>query len=218
MPPSDQPPFLLQAYTTLSDLARVRMLRLLEMQELSVGELGKALQLPQSTVSRHLKVLFGQGWVIKRAMGTASMYRLDAAGLDETSAKLWSLTSNGVEITPTLKGDDHRLAQVLADRGTSTRDFFESIGGQWEQVRDELFGHDFTAQALLGLVQPHLVVADIGCGTGTAVAQLAPFVDRVIAIDREPAMLDTARASTSHIDNIQVKEGELGSLPLVFQL
>ena len=62
--------------STLGDLARVRMLRLLAREELGVGELARALQLPQSTVSRHLKPLFEQGWVTKRTEGTQSLYRM----------------------------------------------------------------------------------------------------------------------------------------------
>ncbi|MFM7800418.1 MAG: ArsR/SmtB family transcription factor, partial [Planctomycetota bacterium] len=66
---------------TLGDLARLRMLRLLEREELGVGELARALQLPQSTVSRHLKPLFEQGWVAKRTEGTQSLFRFDSAAL-----------------------------------------------------------------------------------------------------------------------------------------
>ncbi|RLS21376.1 MAG: ArsR family transcriptional regulator, partial [Planctomycetota bacterium] len=66
---------------TLGDLARLRTLRLLEREELGVGELARALQLPQSTVSRHLKPLFEQGWVDKRAEGTQSLYRMTPASL-----------------------------------------------------------------------------------------------------------------------------------------
>ena len=67
-------------YTQLSALSeptRVRLLRLLEVEELGVGELARILQIPQSTVSRHLKVLREDGWVSARRVGTASLLRLD---------------------------------------------------------------------------------------------------------------------------------------------
>ena len=71
---TDTPP-LLDWLSMLSDLARLRLLRLLEREELSVGELARAVQFPQSTVSRHLKVLLDHGWIVKRSEGTASLYR-----------------------------------------------------------------------------------------------------------------------------------------------
>ncbi|MFM8699373.1 MAG: ArsR/SmtB family transcription factor, partial [Phycisphaerales bacterium] len=76
---------------TLGDLARVRMLRLLAREELGVGELARALQLPQSTVSRHLKPLFDDGWVAKRAEGTQSLYRLRGDDLEPGMRALWQM-------------------------------------------------------------------------------------------------------------------------------
>ena len=78
---ADPPPLLTRLHT-LGDMARLRMLRLLDAHELSVGELARALQIPQSTVSRHLKLLHEGGWVVKRTEGTASLYLLAGETLD----------------------------------------------------------------------------------------------------------------------------------------
>ena len=80
--PTNRPDEWLANLTQLGDLARVRLLRLVERTELGVGELATASQLPQSTVSRHLKALHDHGWIIKRSEGTASLYRLDEGSLD----------------------------------------------------------------------------------------------------------------------------------------
>ena len=69
------------------------MLRLLEREELSVGELSRSLQLPQSTVSRHLKTLHEGGWLAKRSEGTASIYRLAPATLEEGARNLWQVAA-----------------------------------------------------------------------------------------------------------------------------
>jgi len=107
---------LLNRLTTLSDVARLRILRLLDREELSVGELGKALQLPQSTVSRHLKLLHEGGWTSKRAEGTASLYRVAEQSLPPEMRELWKLartqlgdTSSGVVPTPPLSGSRRRF-------------------------------------------------------------------------------------------------------------
>jgi SAM-dependent methyltransferase len=199
---------------TLGDLSRVRVLRLLHQQELGVGELAKALQLPQSTVSRHLKPLFDAGWIVKRSEGTASLYRLNESALEPSARELWSLTARQLGPTPAFAEDDARLTEVLNERRQDTRSFFGRLGGEWDALRRELFGEAFGAEGLLHLIDPTLVVADLGCGTGNAAALLAPVVKKVIAVDREPTMLDAAKARLADFSNVEFRKGQLEKLPL----
>ena len=211
--PADSLP-LLNRLATLGDMARLRILRLLDVQELSVGELAKALQLPQSTVSRHLKLLHDGGWTAKRSEGTASLYRVAEQSLPEQMRDLWKLTRAQLGRSPTFDQDSARLAEVLAQRRIDSKSFFGQIGGEWDQVRRELFGESFTAEALLNLVHHDWVVADLGCGTGNASEMVAPLVKKVIAIDREPAMLQAARKRLAGLSNIEFRQGDLTKLPL----
>src|SRR6476620_438592 len=75
--------------TALSDATRCRILRLLEQHELTVGELCAALQLPQSTVSRHLRVLSDEGWASARGEGTSRFYKASFDELDSGARDLW---------------------------------------------------------------------------------------------------------------------------------
>lgn len=200
--------------STLSDLARLRMMRLLQQEELSVGELARGLQLPQSTVSRHLKLLHEGGWIVKRSEGTASLYRLDAQRLDDDARELWHVAGSQLRNSPTLDEDDTRLAEVIAERRTDSKAFFGRIGGEWDALRQTLFGSDFTANAMLALLDETWTVADLGCGTGNAVELLAPHVARVIAVDREPAMLQAAAKRLTGLDNVEFRQGDLMRLPL----
>ncbi len=211
--PADHVP-LLNRFITLSDVARLRILRLLDSEELSVGELSKALQLPQSTVSRHLKLLHDAGWTTKRSEGTASLYRVAEQSLPIDMRELWMLARKQLGSTSTFEQDDARLAQVLAERRTDSKAFFGRVGGEWDQLRRELFGESFTAEALLSLVHNDWIVADLGCGTGNASQMLAPLVKTVIAVDREPAMLDAARRRLASFSNIEFRQGDLAQLPL----
>jgi ubiquinone/menaquinone biosynthesis C-methylase UbiE/DNA-binding transcriptional ArsR family regulator len=199
---------------SLSEPVRLRVLVLLAGEELSVGEVAKVLQLPQSTVSRHLKVLAEAGWVSKRAVGTATLYRLDAEDLDAGGAALWEPVRGSLEGSREIAEDRERLAAVLAERPGDSEAFFGRIAGEWDAVRHELFGERFTLEALLGLVIPRWVVADLGCGTGDAAAWLGPLVERVVAIDQSPAMLDAARVRLGGISAVDFVQGELTELPL----
>ncbi len=217
VPPPHQLHPLLQRLSALNDAVRLRILRLLDREELSVGELARALQLPQSTVSRHLKLLHQGGWAIKRSEGTASLYRVAEPSLDQATRDLWKIAReqlNGSPTSTTFQQDDARLAGVLAERATDSRTFFGRVAGEWDHLRSDLFGERFTAEALLGLIDPEWIVADIGCGTGNAAEQLSPHVTKVIAIDREPAMLESARKRLKDRDNIDFRQGDLTRLPL----
>ena len=199
---------------SLSEPVRLRVLSLLASVELSVGEVARVVQLPQSTVSRHLKILAEAGWVAKRASGTATLYRMDAGDLDEPAAALWEPVRESLEGSREIAEDRERLAAVLAERPADSQAYFGRIAGEWEAVRQDLFGERFTLEALLGLVPPRWVVADLGCGTGDAAAWLGPRVDRVIAVDRSEAMLNAARKRLAGIPSVEFVEGEVERLPL----
>ncbi len=212
-PRPDMPP-LLNRLATLGDIVRLRIVRLLDRHELSVGELDRALQLPQSTVSRHLKLLHEGGWIIKRSEGTASLYHLVEDALAEDARQLWLIAKHQIGESPVLEEDDSRLAEVLAERREDSRAFFGRVGGEWDHLRHELFGMQFTAEALLAFVDADWTIADIGCGTGNAAEHLAPFVNKVIVVDREPTMLDAAGKRLEGFGNVEFRQGELTSLPI----
>ncbi|MAD78829.1 MAG: ArsR family transcriptional regulator [Planctomycetaceae bacterium] len=213
-PRQDRPLEWLATLAQLGDLARVRLLRLVEQAELGVGELAAAAQLPQSTVSRHLKALHEHGWIIKRSEGAASFYRLLPQSLDPDLQRLWENTRDRVAGGPGFADDAARLSEVLASRRSDSQVFFGRVGGEWHEMRQELFGMGFGPEAMLGLLDPDWVVADLGCGTGDAAERIAPVVREVIAVDREPAMLQACRKRLGSRGNIRFVEAELLSLPL----
>jgi ArsR family transcriptional regulator len=186
----------------LSDQTRLRIVRLAETCELSVGEIARVVQLPQSTVSRHLKTLSETGWLVRRSEGTASLYALTQDDLPEESRPLWQALRGPLHEDGEWQEDQKRLRSVLAERRTDSLSFFGRVGGEWDAVRTELFGGRFTSLALLGLVQRSWRVADVGCGTGNAAELLAPFVERVYAVDLSQAMLDAARTRLADQGNI----------------
>lgn len=204
----------------LGEMVRLRILRVLEREELSVGEVARVIQLPQSTVSRHLKVLADGDWVSKRAEGTATLYRLVLDELPETSRQLWIAVREqlggprGEGPTSDLAEDLRRLHSVLAERREDSQAFFGRVAGQWDDVRNDLFGHRFTLLGLLCLLPRDWVVADLGCGTGNVAELLSPLVQRVIAVDQSQPMLSAAKKRLEDVRNVEFLCGELTALPM----
>lgn len=200
--------------SALADPIRSRLLLLLERHELTVSELRTVLQLPQSTVSRHLKVLTDAGWLTAREDGTSNRYRLDAKGLDAGTRKLWASVREEAETLPAAARDAQRVKGVLADRHTRTQQFFASSAAQWDKVRAELFGTRTELFALVGLLDAEAVVGDLGCGTGQLAEVMAPWVRTVIAVDESTAMLKAAKARLSALKNVDLRAGSIEELPV----
>lgn len=201
----------------LAEPLRLRIARLLERAELSVGEVGRVVQLPQSTISRHLRVLSDAGWTIRRSEGPATLYRVVLDDLPGPMRAVWIAIRDSLGKDPLaaeIAADELRLGSVLAERREDSRAFFGRVAGQWDDVRTELFGSRFTAAALLGLLDPAWTVADVGCGTGNAAELLAPVVRRVVAIDQSAPMLNAARKRLAGAQNVEFRAGDLESLPL----
>src|SRR6266480_1731052 len=186
-------PAILDRLASLADTTRSRLLLLLDQHELTVSELCGITQLPQSTVSRHLKALVDAGWIASRAEGTSRLYAMTRDDLDASRRRLWLLVREQVGPTPAATQDQRRLASALVERRTKSQEFFSSSAGQWDRLRDELFGDRFHLAALAALAEPGWVVGDLGCGTGQVSASIAPFVARVIAVDASAAMLQAAK-------------------------
>jgi SAM-dependent methyltransferase len=197
---------------SLADPTRTRLLLLLARHELSVNELCAAVQLPQSTVSRHLRVLADEEWVVSRSEGPSRYYR--AARLDATARRLWHAVRDELAAAPQAVQDETRAQQVLGERRTRSQEFFTTAAGQWDALRAELFGAHAGLAGLLGLLDDGLSVGDLGCGTGAVAAELAPFVGRVVAVDESKAMLNAARRRLAGHDNVELRCGELEALPV----
>ena len=205
---------LIHRMASLADANRLRLLRLLERQELGVAELCDVVQLPQSTVSRHLKVLADEGWVCSRRDGTTNLYRMLIEELEESARRLWGLAREQTEGWAATKHDGIRLMRRLRARQKTGAAFFAGAAGQWDRIRGELYGNRWGREALLALLGRDWVVADLGCGTGLITADLARFVGRVVGVDNSEAMLAAARKTTADLSNVQLRKGDLESIPI----
>jgi SAM-dependent methyltransferase len=200
--------------TALSDSTRCRILRLLEQHELTVGEVSASLQLPQSTVSRHLKVLSDEGWVTARGEGTSRFYRSSVDALEAGARDLWMVVSAQLGNTLGLSGDAKRAEALVTRRRTRVQAFFGKSAEYWDEMRAQLVGERSDLLALLELLDPSWIVGDLGCGAGHIASVLSPCVGRVIAVDESGPMLAAARQRLEHSHNVELREGHIESLPI----
>jgi ubiquinone/menaquinone biosynthesis C-methylase UbiE/DNA-binding transcriptional ArsR family regulator len=199
---------------SLSDQTRGRVLRLAERAELTVVELCSILQLPQSTVSRHLKVLADDGWLSSRRDGTSNFYRMTSEQLEGSRRRLWNLVREQAISESTITQDETRLEQILAERRSRSQAFFSSAAGQWDRMRVELFGRRVDSWAISAMLDPNAVVGDLGCGTGSMSQMIAPWVQTVVGVDSSAAMLQSAKRRLKEYNNIDLRRGELTSMPV----
>jgi ArsR family transcriptional regulator len=206
-------PPVLDRLGTLGDATRCRLLALLERHEFSVSECCQVLQVPQPTVSRHLKILAEGGWVSARNRGTSRHYRAQTPLADDARA-LWSVVREQMSRDPRLAEDAERARAVAARRDERSRAFFSESADRWDEIRSELYGARADILPLLGLLEPSWTVADLGTGSGVFPVTVGPYVDRVVGVDRSPEMLEAARRRARGLANVEFEEGVLEALPL----
>jgi DNA-binding transcriptional ArsR family regulator len=184
---------------TFSDPTRVRILALLEREELAVQELMDVLGMAQSRVSRHLAILREAGLLRDRRDGTYVFYRF-LTPPEGPWREAWDLVKRSLRDDPTHERDAVTLGRVLETRAEHSRSFFDSVGPEWDAVR-KVFNDD-TLRA--------------GTGTGILAAELARLGLRVVAIDNSPRMLQAARAKLQQeqLANIELRQGQANDLPL----
>ncbi len=204
----------LDRLSLLADQTRCRLLLLLERHELSVGELCSILQLPQSTVSRHLRLLADVQWIVARGEGTSRFYKLVLPRLDEATRGLWTVVRGQMADTAAVRHDEQRAAAVLAKRRDKALVFFRDSAESWDTLRMEQIGARTDLLALLDLLDPSWVVGDLGCGAGHISEALAPCVAKVIALDESGPMLGIARQRLAQLANVELRAGTIESLPI----
>ena len=204
---------LLDRLGALADETRIRLLARLERSELTVSELCAVLQLPQPTVSRQLKTLLSEGWVQARADGRNRHYRI-ATDLDDPARSVWAIVHRELQTGEAYAADEERADEVLSRRRLRSTAFFARSAEAWDTLRADLFGSATGLAPLLGLLEPSWEVGDLGVGTGALAARVAPFVRRVVGVDRSSEMLEAAAARLQHLPHVELRRGELETLPL----
>jgi ArsR family transcriptional regulator len=208
MPPT------LKALRALSDPTRLRLLTLLEREELSVHELQDITGLGQSRISTHLRLLEDAGFLLHRREGKRRFYRL-APATARSLAELLQLARRGARELPETATDRTNLRRVLKLREARSQVYFNQVAGRF----DRSYGPGRSWQAfgqLLLRILPPLEVADLGSGEGLLSELLARRCRRVIAVDNSEKMVayGARKARANGLDNLEFRLGDLHDPPL----
>lgn len=198
----------------LSDPSRVRILLLLEGEELSVAELQEILAMGQSRISTHLAQLRQAGLVEDRRTGKSILYRFKAA-LNGDFADLLKVLHEAAKEIPEAKDDSAALKLALARRQDRMRAYFDELAGKFG--RHYVPGRSWKglAEMLLALMPP-LEIADLGAGEGTFSQLLARRAKHVIAVDNSQKMVEYgADLARKHgVQNLEYRQGDLEAVPI----
>ena len=205
----------------LGDPTRLRILALVEREELAVGELSRALDMAQSRVSNHLRVLREAGLLVERHAGKSVFVRHGAAGAATAeaplAARLWSTLRADLGSVTEHESDLVRLERVLAERSAGGAEFFDRVAGEWDTIGVDFATGQARQRAAAAVLGRGATVADLGCGTGYVAAALFGLVDRLICVDSSDGMLRQARERLDRAPGrteLEFRSGALDRLPL----
>lgn len=193
-----------------ADATRVRLLSLLQGEELTVAELAAITQLAQPRVSTHLARLKDAGLVRDRRAGVSAYYRFDEDALDPAQRALWASISTGSD-DPLLRQDAERVPAVLAMRAAD-QNWADSVAGDMERHYSPGRTWEALARTALPLLEPGDVL-DIASGDGVLAELLAPHSGRYVCIDANPRVVAAASERLRSHANVEVIEGDMHALP-----
>jgi SAM-dependent methyltransferase len=204
----------LKSLRALSDPTRLRVVALLERDELSVNELQEITRLGQSRISTHLGLLQEAGLVQSRRDGKRTFYKLNTHAGGSVSEFI-QLAIRGAKELIEHGGDQINLKRVLARRKEQAQVFFNQVAGRFDRVYGpgrswQAFGH------LLLRILPPLIVADLGAGEGLLSELLARRCKKVIAVDNSERIVafGAAKAKKNGLKNLEFRLGNLQNPPI----
>jgi len=207
-------PATLKYLRALSDPTRLRIVALLEKDELSVNELQEITRMGQSRISTHLGLLQDSGLVQSRREGKRTFYKLES-GVNGCTKEFIQLAIRGAQELTEHGGDQINLKRVLHRRREQAQVYFNQVAGRFDRVYGpgrswQAFGH------LLLRILPPLVVADLGAGEGLLSELLARRCKKVIAVDNSEKMVafGAAKAKRNNLKNLEFRLGDLQNPPI----
>lgn len=202
----------LPQFKALADETRIRLLNILMHNELNVNEIVSLLNMGQPRISRHLRVLTDSGLLKCRRDGSWAFY---SAARDTDAGAFVASLQPLFQKEPQLTHDLENAAHLISERSRHTRNFFNAIAPEWNDLQQEMLGEFNLNRAILDCVENARFAVDLGCGTGELLAGLREKADFAVGVDGSRNMLDQAQKLFSPTqNNVELRLGELEHLPL----
>src|SRR6202162_2796448 len=199
----------------LADPSRLRILLLVEHEELSVAELQEILGMGQSRISTHLAQLKQAGLVEDRRSGKSILYRLKPGAQANGFTEMLGVLRRAAAEIPEAEQDSEALRLALRRRQDKMRSYFDELAGKFG--RNYVPGRSWQglAETLLTLMPP-MVIADLGAGEGTFSQLLARRSKKVIAVDNSEKMVEYgAELARKHgVKNLEYRQGDIEDVPI----
>ncbi len=204
---------IIKSLRLLADPTRLRLLLLLEQEELSVAELQEILGMGQSRISAHLAQLRQERLVRDRRAGKNIYY--GASDKNPFHAQFREIVEAGGREIPEAASDRTALQLVLRKRQDSAREYFNKLAGKFGRSYCPGRSWKGVAHLLLSLVGP-ITVADLGAGEGTLSQLLAHHAKKVIAVDNSEKMVEFgAKLAKEHgFKNLEYRVGDIQEPPI----
>lgn len=200
-----------QHFKLLSDSTRLRLLMLVDREELSVAELAAITQLAQPRVSTHLAKLKEARLVCDRREGVFVYYRMAASIADPSLQALWELLREKTA-DPLVRQDFERISQILSIRSGSSN-WADSVAGDMERHYSPGRTWEATTRALVQLLQLGDVL-DVASGDGVMAELLAPRAKSVTCLDIGERVVEAGRLRLAGHDHVTFKVGDMHKLPV----
>jgi ArsR family transcriptional regulator len=204
-------------FQALADPTRLRVLALLRVMELSVGELAQVLGQSQPRVSRHLKILAEAELLQRRKEGSWVFLTLaDKERTGPVFALLESVADDAIRAA--FASDAARLQAVRAERTEAATRYFAAHANVWDQIRSLHVAESEVERAIGKALQQESLgtLVDIGTGTGRMIELFGPRAKQAIGIDRSSEMLRLARAKLEAAGiHSSLRQGDMYALPLL---
>lgn len=203
---------LIKCFKALSDKTRVRLLSMLNEFELNVNEVVQVVDMVQSGVSRHLKILVESGLLISRRDANFIYY---SAAKTDIAEKVTSLIKEYQWEDLVYKQDLEAARNIIQERKNNIRQFFNTIAPQWDELKKEVMGDLNLDGIIKEKIGRTTNILDLGCGTGALLETLAQGETMaLIGVDSSPQMLEQARSRLSGNPHADLRLGELEHIPL----
>ena len=203
---------LIKCFKALSDKTRLRLLVVLYQYELNVNEIVQVINMIQSGVSRHLKILLESGLLTSRKDGSFTYYSI--ARTSQLKPLIQFVHQRSVN-DQAAQNDLLRAKEMIEIRQSRTKRFFKTVAPQWDSLKQEVLGGFDLDTKIIEKISFTGKILDLGCGTGELIQRLIPMAShKLIGIDSSPEMLEQARLRLSKTNNSELRLGELEHLPM----